>query len=260
MKAAVDRARAVNGADDNKPGKGSEAKTPAVAVVIPVFNHHGQVGEVIRHSLRLGLPLIVVDDGSTDATPEVIAKITGISVIRHPVNQGKGAALLTGFAAAAGLGCDWAITIDGDGQHLPEDAKALLLAVADGGRRIVVGRRQGMVGTNVPWTSRFGRGFSNFWVWVSGGPLIGDSQSGFRLYPLPEALGLGVVARRYQFEVEILVRARLRGIAVVEVPVQVVYQTKGERVSHFRPWLDFWRNSVTFSRLIVARIFGMSGR
>ena len=108
-----------------------------------------------------------------------------------------------------------------------------------GERVIVVGNRQGMAGENVPWTSRFGRGFSNFWVWAAGGPWIADSQSGFRLYPLPEALQLGVRARRYQFEVEILVRARRSGIATVEVPVSVVYQPKGVRVSHFRPWRDF---------------------
>lgn len=228
------------------------------AVIIPVYNHEQRIGAVIDQALKLGLPLFVIDDGSTDSTPKIIRDIPGISVIRHPVNLGKGAALLTGFAAAVEQGCDWAITIDGDGQHLPEDAISLLRA-ADGNRRIiVVGRREGMAGKNVPWTSRSGRGFSNFWVWAAGGPLITDSQSGFRLYPLPEALHLGVKASRYQFEVEVLVRAKQQGIETVEAPVRVVYQAKGERVSHFRPWLDFRRNSATFSRLIWERIFGAS--
>jgi glycosyltransferase involved in cell wall biosynthesis len=228
------------------------------AVIIPVYNHEQRIGEVIGQALKLGLPLLVIDDGSTDRTPEIIRHIPGISVLRHPVNLGKGAALLTGFAAAVEQGCDWAITIDGDGQHLPEDAASLLRAAGEGRRVIVVGRRQGMVGKNVPWTSRFGRGFSNFWVWAAGGPFISDSQSGFRLYPLPEALHLEVKATRYQFEVEVLVRAKQRGINTIEAPVRVVYQAKGERVSHFRPWLDFRRNSVTFSRLIWQRIFGAS--
>ena len=214
--------------------------------------------EVIEQALKLGLPLLVIDDGSTDRTSEIIRLIPGIVVIRHPVNLGKGAALRTGFAAAMEQGCDWALTIDGDGQHLPEDATSLLRAAGEGRRIIVVGRRQGMVGKNVPWTSRFGRGFSNFWVWAAGGPLITDSQSGFRLYPLPETLYLGVKATRYQFEVEVLVRAKQRGIETVEAPVRVVYQAKGERVSHFQPWLDFRRNSATFSRLIWERIFGVS--
>lgn len=227
------------------------------AVIIPVYNHEQRIGEVIRETMALGLPVIVVDDGSTDNTPGIIGKIEGISVIHHPVNLGKGAALLSGFAAAVEQECDWALTIDGDGQHRPEDAQRLLQAAALGRRVIVVGQRMGMAGENVPWTSRFGRGFSNFWVWASGGPRIHDSQSGFRLYPLPEALHLGVRARRYQFEVEILVRAKRQGLDTVEVPVQVVYQPKGERVSHFRPWPDFKRNSATFSLLIWERIFGV---
>ncbi|MFA6284405.1 MAG: glycosyltransferase family 2 protein [Desulfurivibrionaceae bacterium] len=227
------------------------------AVIIPVYNHEQRIGEVIRETMALGLPVIVVDDGSTDNTPGIIGKIEGISVIHHPANLGKGAALLSGFAAAVEQECDWALTIDGDGQHRPEDAQRLLQAAALGRRVIVVGQRMGMAGENVPWTSRFGRGFSNFWVWASGGPRIHDSQSGFRLYPLPEALHLGVRARRYQFEVEILVRAKRQGLDTVEVPVQVVYQPKGERVSHFRPWPDFKRNSATFSLLIWERIFGV---
>lgn len=227
------------------------------AVIIPVYNHAARIEDVVLQTLRLDLPVIVVDDGSTDGTPEVLAGIEEITLINHPTNRGKGAAILTGFAAAAKQGCDRALTIDGDGQHRPEDARHLLQAAEGKGRVIVVGRREGMEGANVPWTSRFGRGFSNFWVWVSGGPAIHDSQSGFRLYPLPECLQLGVRARRYQFEVEILVRARRMGIETIEAPISVVYQDRGERISHFRPWLDFWRNSATFSRLIFARLFGM---
>lgn len=228
------------------------------ACIIPVYNHEQRISEVIRQALELGLVLIVVDDGSTDRTPEYIAQFQRITVLRHAENLGKGAALLTGFGAAVAQGCDSAITIDGDGQHRPTDATALILAAKGAGRVIVVGRREGMAGKNVPWTSRFGRGFSNFWVWAAGGPLIADSQSGFRLYPLPEALHLGVKARRYQFEVEVLVQARRKGIKTVETPIRVIYQAKGVRVSHFQPWIDFKRNSATFSRLIWERIFGAS--
>ncbi len=224
------------------------------AVVIPVYNHGRQVGEVIRQTLTLGLPVFVVDDGSTDSTREIIGNISGLTTLYHTENQGKGAALVTGFTAALQQNCNYAITIDADGQHKAEDAAALLQAVQDDRRALVVGNRQGMAGENVPWTSRFGRGFSNFWVRASGGPKVMDSQSGFRLYPLPEAMQLEVRARRYQFEVEILVKARQQGMDVIEVPVQVVYQPKTLRVSHFRPWLDFMRNSNTFSRLIFSRL------
>ena len=223
-------------------------------VVIPVYNHRERVAAVVDAAKGLGLPIYVVDDGSTDGTRAVLESLDGIELLYHEINQGKGAALCTGFAAARAT-CEYALTIDADGQHLPEDGRSLVLAAEKGGRTLVVGCRQGMVGEHVPWTSRFGRHFSNFWVWASGGPWIADSQSGFRLYPLPEALQLDVKARRYQFEVEILVKACQRGIEIREVPVSVVYQPKGERISHFRPWLDFLRNSATFTRLIFTRFF-----
>ena len=228
------------------------------AIIIPVYNHAERIAGVIHQALELDLPVFVINDGSTDRTADIINTIGDITVLHHDINQGKGAALLTGFTAACNKGCDWAVTLDGDGQHRPSDAKALLAAVSAGQRCIVVGRREGMEESkHVPWTSRFGRGFSNFWVRVSGGPAIKDTQSGFRLYPLPEVMEIGVLARRYQFEVEVLVRAYQRDIEIIEVPVEVVYQPKGERVSHFRPWIDFGRNSAVFTRLIFTRIFRM---
>lgn len=225
-----------------------------VAMVIPVYNHEREVANVIYQALKHPWRVIVVDDGSADGTYEAIRSIEAITVLRHKENRGKGAAILTGFAAAAPW-AEWAITIDADGQHNPEDAWNLLRAVPPGSRPIVVGCRQGMDHTDVPWKSRFGRGFSNFWVRASGGPDIKDTQSGFRLYPLPESGLLNVKARRFQFEVEILARANLSGIPVMETPVSVVYQPAGERVSHYRGFVDFMRNSATFSRLIIGRIF-----
>jgi glycosyltransferase involved in cell wall biosynthesis len=226
---------------------------PNATVVIPVYNHEQMVADVVRRALALGLPVWVVDDGSTDRTHERIRGIDGIRILRHRSNRGKGAALLTGFAAAAGV-ADWAITLDADGQHDPPDARKLIAAIPAAGRPIIVGRREGMLAADVPWTSRFGREFSNFWVRASGGPAVSDSQSGFRAYPLPECLHLGVRARRFQFEVEVLVQARRRGMPVIEVPVGVSYTPGTRRVSHFHPFYDFLRNTGLFSRLIVQRI------
>lgn len=226
------------------------------AIIIPVYNHRQQLAQVIERTLQLGLPIFVIDDGSTDGTGPLLDGMKGITLLRHAQNLGKGAAILTGFSAAEEQGCDVVVTLDGDGQHCPEDAERLLAAAVQGGRCLVIGKRLGMeAGGNVPWSSRFGRKFSNFWVRVSGGPVLSDSQSGFRVYPLPEAAQLDVKARRYQFEVEILVKARQQGLKTIEVPVRVVYQPQGERVSHFRPWRDFLRNTSTFSRLISLRIF-----
>lgn len=225
------------------------------AIVIPVYNHEGRVRETVKAAARLGFPVFVVDDGSTDSTFARIKDIRRIQILRHSVNLGKGAAILTGFSEAAKI-ADRAVTIDADGQHDPAEIPALIGAALNaGGRPIVVGMREGMIGPDVPWTSRFGRKFSNFWVRISGGPILADSQSGFRLYPLPETLHLPVKARRFQFEVEILVRARRARIPVIEVPVSVCYRPGGERISHFRPFVDFCRNSATFARLITGRIF-----
>lgn len=228
--------------------------TKRLAVVIPVYNHEATVTEVVRQAMELRYPVFVADDGSTDDTPRKLKKIPGITVVTHKENRGKGAAILSGFAAAAKV-ADMAITIDADGQHYPQDARKLIGALPDGIRPIVVGKRMYAPGEHVPWTSRFGRKFSNFWVWVSGGPALSDSQSGMRIYPLPESINLGVKARRFQFEVEILVRAKRKGIPVMEVPVRVNYNPGGTRISHFRPFVDFMRNSSTFSRLIFTRIF-----
>jgi glycosyltransferase involved in cell wall biosynthesis len=225
------------------------------AIVIPAYNHGAQVRGVVEKCLQFRLPVIAVDDGSTDSTPSVLASLSGVTVIHHEKNQGKGASLLTGFAAALPF-ADWAITIDADGQHNPEDILSLISlirAVPEGQRPLVIGKRVGMGHGNVPWTSRWGRRFANFWVWTSCGRWLSDSQSGFRVYPLPETLHLGTKAKRYQFEVEVLVRAVWFGIPIVEAPVHAIYGPPEERVSHFRPWLDFWRNSQTFGRLVAMR-------
>ena len=231
------------------------------ALVIPAYNHGPRLTAVLADALTLHLPLIVVDDGSDDGTKEILARLAarpeyaGLTVLRHPENRGKGAALLTGFAQALAQGCDRALCMDADGQHRAVDAARLLDAAREhSGRPLIVGARGGMEGEHVPWTSRAGRGFSNFWVRACGGPRCADSQSGLRLYPLPEILELPCRARRYQYEVEVLVRARWAGLPVVEVPVGVVYQPKGERVSHFRPWRDFARNSRTFSGLFFENL------
>jgi glycosyltransferase involved in cell wall biosynthesis len=236
---------------------GNENRQNRFAVVIPVYNHGAQVAHVARQAQALGYPVFVVDDGSTDDAPLRLAEVQGITILRHLKNEGKGAAIMTGFMAASNV-ADYALTMDADGQHLPEDAVTLMEAVPAGERPIVVGAREGMnadQGAHIPWTSRFGRKFSNFWVWISGGPWLSDSQSGMRAYPLPEVMSLDIRARRFQFEVEILVKAKRRGISILEAPVRVVYPQDGTRVSHFRPFVDFMRNTKTFTRLIFTRIF-----
>ncbi len=228
------------------------------AIIIPVYNHEQRVADVVLGALKLGFPVFVVDDGSTDGTHDAVKDMAGVTVIRHDTNRGKGAALKSAFEATAGA-FDWAITIDADGQHDPENASTLIRAIPDdalshSARPIIIGMRENMVGDDVPWTSRFGRGFSNFWVRTSGGPRLRDTQSGFRIYPLPQSAKMKVRANRFQFEVEILAKAGWNGFPVFEAPVSVSYTPGTPRISHFRPFVDFWRNSGTFSRLIFQRI------
>ncbi len=225
-----------------------------IAIVIPVYNHDQTVADVVIRAKGHGYPVFVVDDGSTDESFSKLREIEGIQLLQHRVNRGKGAALVTGFQAAQGF-ADWAITMDADGQHNPDDLVNLVQAIPKDGRPIILGRRQGMDNCNVPWTSRFGREFSNFWVWASGGQWLRDSQSGFRIYPLPEILNLGVCSERFQFEVEVLARAGWKKIPVIEVLVGVTYEAPGKRKSHFRPFVDFLRNSQVFTRLILTRFF-----
>jgi glycosyltransferase involved in cell wall biosynthesis len=227
-------------------------QTHRIAVVIPVYNHGRTVADVVRRACEWNLPVFVVDDGSTDDSYANVESLPGIRILRHPHNKGKGAALILGMTAAAEV-ADWAICLDADGQHHPEQIGVFISAVSTGRRHIVVGSRSGM--TSAPWTSRFGRKFSNFWVRASGGPALTDSQSGFRMYPLPEVIRLKTRARRYQYEVEVLAKANWAGIATVEVPVRATYDPQVPRISHFKPWHDFWRNAGTFSRLIFRRIF-----
>jgi glycosyltransferase involved in cell wall biosynthesis len=234
-----------------------ENKKNRFAFIIPVYNHAATAAQVARQALALGYPVFVVDDGSTDETALRLANIKGITLLHHATNEGKGAAILTGLMAASHV-ADYAITVDADGQHYPEDALKLMEAIPANVRPLVVGAREGMtasLGAHIPWTSRFGRKFSNFWVRMSGGPKLSDSQSGMRIYPLPESMSLPVRARRFQFEVEILVQAKRRNIPVIEAPIRVVYQPEGTRISHFRPFVDFLRNAKTFTRLIFTRIF-----
>jgi glycosyltransferase involved in cell wall biosynthesis len=223
------------------------------SIIIPVYNHADEIVSVVKEALALDMPIIVVDDGSTDSTYDRIKGITGITILRHGVNRGKGEAIITGFKAASDTS-EWAITIDADGQHHPEDCLNLIKMIPEGKRPIIVGKREGMYTAEVPWSSRFGREFSNFWVRTSGGPAIRDTQSGMRIYPLPETLELPVTARRFQFEVEILVKASWKGIPVIEAPISVTYQPGEKRVSHYRGFVDFMRNAATFSRLIFMRI------
>ncbi|MBE7490169.1 MAG: DUF2062 domain-containing protein [Planctomycetes bacterium] len=223
-------------------------------VVVPTYNNAGTVAAVVRGAMRVCQTVIVVDDGCTDNTAEVLAQ-TGAVVVRHNRNRGKGVALRTGFRKAAELGYTHAVTIDSDGQHFPEEIEKLVAASRQSPDAVVIGARD-MSGEHVPGRSTFGRMFSNFWLKVATGVDVGDTQSGFRVYPLRHVNRLFCWGRRFTYECEVIIRMAWGGCPVINVPVRVYYPPKGERVSHFHPFWDNVRFTclylyANFSHLLV---------
>lgn len=222
-----------------------------VCVVIPTFNNAGTVGDVARRSLAQGLPVIVVDDGSTDATPQVLAGLD-VTVIRQDPNRGKGIALRTGLRAARERGYRFAVTLDADGQHFPEDIPLLL--AAGGEKTLVVGSRN-LSADGMPSGNTFANRFSNFWFAVQTLHRLPDTQTGFRLYPLESLPPLWLMTARYEAELTLLVFSAWRKLRLVPIPVRVTYPD--DRVSHFRPFQDFARISLLNTVLcVLALLYG----
>jgi predicted LPLAT superfamily acyltransferase/glycosyltransferase involved in cell wall biosynthesis len=220
-------------------------------VVIPVYNHAGTIGEVVKGSFAHASTVLVCDDGSSDGSGDR-AREAGATVTVHPVNRGKGAALRTLFDEANKRGFKYAICLDADGQHLPSDIPHLVDEAAKEPGALVVGARD-LEKAGAPGSSQFGRKFSNFWVWFESGERVDDSQSGFRAYPLPETLLVAGRRARYDFEVEVLLKAAWAGLPLRSVPIQVIYPK--DRVTHFRPFKDNVRisllNTLTCLRLLL---------
>lgn len=221
--------------------------------VIPVYNCAEPAIRVARACRRHLERVLVVDDGSTDADLRARLDGTDIVVVRHDRNRGKGHALVTALQYLADHNGTHMITVDGDGQHLPEDIPKLMAAIREDQEAIVIGCRD-FDTLNVPRSSRFGRKFSNFWIHLETGLALNDTQSGFRAYPLRLLSRLRLVSAHYDFEIEVLVRAVWAGARVTEVPVSVVYPPPLERISHFRPFLDNARLSRMHARLVGRRL------
>lgn len=225
---------------------------PKACIIVPVYNHAAYLAGVLERAGRLRLPLIAVDDGSQDSTRDVLAQFPSVQVVAFPANRGKGSALAAGLRAAAEQGFDLAVSLDADGQHAPEDVPALLAAAGQGNDTLVIGSRE-FGQQQAPWRSRFGRGFSNFWVRIETGLKLPDTQSGFRVYPVRWLRALPIRSQRYGWETEALVRAAWAGLRVRSVPVRISYAAKP--ASHFRPLADFWLVSLVNTRLVGRRLW-----
>ena len=221
-----------------------------VCVLIPTYNNESTLACVLKKVLLYTDQIIVVNDGSTDSTAQILESFRSLAIVSYPVNKGKGYALRQGFAEAVSLGYAYAITIDSDGQHFPEDLAAFLAGLEDHADSIIIGKRN-MDQAGIPGKSNFGRNFSNFWFRFETGITLNDTQSGFRLYPVARLTNMRFITRKYEFEIEVLVRAAWAGIPIHEVPVRVFYPEKEKRVSHFRPIRDFTRISILNTVLVV---------
>ena len=216
----------------------------ACCLVIPAYNAERTLGAVLAEVLLHGLPVLVVNDGSTDATAAV-ATGQPVTLLNHPQNQGKGAALKTGFAWALAHGFSGVVTLDADGQHDPT-AIPQLVATGEAGHGIVLASRysqfQQMAGLRKHW-NRFGA----WCMRARTGFAIDDSQSGFRYYASNLLRTVALDKDGYDLEMEILVKAWRAGFSIASIPV-AARVADGRATSHFRPVRDTWNICMTFLR------------
>jgi glycosyltransferase involved in cell wall biosynthesis len=230
-----------------------------VCVIIPTYNNDTCLAAVIADIAQFTNHIIVVNDGSTDSTQSVIESFSVVQSVSYTPNAGKGRALRKAFAYAIEKGYQYAITIDSDGQHFAKDLPAFIDKLLIEKNAIIIGARN-MNQASVPGGSSFGNRFSNFWFRVETGISLSDTQSGYRLYPLEAIKKMRFFTCKYEFEIEVLVRAAWKGVNVVSVPVTVYYPPKEERVSHFRPYKDFFRISVLNTILVLITFFYIKPR
>ncbi len=224
-------------------------------VVVPTYNNALTLEDVLRRIERVGVPVVVVNDGSTDRTAQILEHWVAAQapvrrwLVMHPTNRGKAAALRSGFEEGALRGFSHAVSIDSDGQLSPEEIPKLLEMAERSPAAMVLGVRDENA-PGYPAKSRIGRRISNLMIKVESGATVRDSQCGMRVYPLDLVRFLRCRTERYAFETAILTRAARAGCAFVEVTVSCRYD-QDVRVSHLRPWVDTWRGIVMHCPLTV---------
>ena len=218
-------------------------------VIIPSYNNATKIEAVINDVLLQTNNVIVINDGATDNTAQLLAHYKNIKVISYPQNKGKGYAVKKGFKKAIELGYEYAITIDSDGQHCAEDISKFINACFINQNAIIIGNRSIIKG-KISRKSSFANNLSNFWFLVITGIKLDDTQSGFRLYPIKKMQHILTLTRRYEFEIEIMVKASWQNIPIESIPISVIYPPENERISHFRPVVDFIRIGLLNSWLV----------
>ncbi|MCB9225776.1 MAG: DUF2062 domain-containing protein [Chitinophagales bacterium] len=228
--------------------------TPHYCVLIPTYNNSGTLLEVIDSVLAYTTDIIIVNDGSTDNTAQLLSNTKAKAVVNFEKNQGKGMALRAGFKKALELGYTHAITIDSDGQHKASDLPAFFNAIKEDPGALYIGSRN-MNTENVPGASSFGNKFSSFWFKFETGIDAPDTQSGYRSYPIFKYKNMKFFTSKYEFEIEVIVRSAWKDIPIKFLPIDVYYPPQEERITHFRKIPDFTRISILNTVLVTMALF-----
>lgn len=229
--------------------------TKSYYCVIPVYNNYPVIEEVVRRTSAVFDKVLIIDDGSSDANLQELFSALPVEVIRHEHNQGKGAALITALNILKKRKVDYMITLDGDGQHFPEDIPQIIDFLEQAEKPLLLAGCRDFNHAAVPFASRLGRALSNWGIRLQTSICLADSQCGFRAYPVREVAALESSTFRYNYETEIVIRSAWAGIKIVDFPVRVHYPQKHERISHFRPVMDSWRIFRLHIALLCRKIF-----
>jgi len=231
----------------------------SVAVVIPAYNESATIRDLAERTLKFVRTVIIVDDGSTDDTVDCLNGLD-LTIIEHDVNRGKSASLWDGMQYALDKGVDAIITLDGDGQHSPEDIPALLNKYRQLPDTLVIAARL-LNRQNAPRARLFANQFADFWVSWASGQCIYDSQSGFRLYPAAMLKIVNVrhdASRGFVFESEIIIESCRNNFACAAIPIKSVYHSNA-RPSHFRPVIDIAKIVIMVAWKIISRAMYLPG-
>ena len=202
--------------------------------LIPAYDAVSTLAPVIEEA-RSSLPVVVVDDGSVDGTGELAARL-GATVLRHPQNRGKGAALKTGFAWAMENGLEGVVTLDADGQHLASEIPRFLEARRETGADLIIGSRRHLFGGMLP-RRRLANTFSAWGITWASGVQVDDSQSGFRFYSTRLMREVALRSTGFDLESEVIVAAARRGLKIMTIPIDLGF-VDGLSTSHYRPLAD----------------------
>ena len=238
---------------DPRRSTAANMSSGTVAVVIPAYDEERTVRAVAVGACEQVTEVIVVDDGSTDATSTVLADLP-ITLLRNDSNLGKAGALWRGMQYALERGAAAVVTLDADGQHRPQDIPHLVAVHREHPNALVIGARLISVEA-APRLRRFANRFADFWVSWAAGRWIADSQSGFRLYPaelVRSATACHDRAHSFVFESEVVIEAARLGFSVLPVAVPVLYPS-ATRPSHFRPIADVARIVWMIAGKLLAR-------